>query len=46
MAGRRVKEQTRMRHGSHQMTNTLVSAHKDDNAILEPCALVVRVPRW
>ena len=30
-----------MRHGSHQMT-TLILAHKDDNAILEPCASVVR----
>ena len=30
-----------MRHGSHQMT-TLVLAHKDGNAILEPSAFVVR----
>ena len=29
-----------MRHGSHQMT-TLILAHKDDNAILEPSALCV-----
>ena len=39
--GRRVREQPRMRHGSHKMT-TLILAHKDDNAILEPSALVVR----
>ena len=39
--GRRVREQPWMRHGSHQMT-TLVLVHKDDNAILEPCASVVR----
>ena len=30
-----------MRHGSHQMT-ALILTHKDDNAILEPSALVVR----
>ena len=30
-----------MRYGSHQMT-TLILEHKDDNAILEPSALVVR----
>ena len=39
--GRRVREQPWMRHGSHQMT-TLVLANKDDTAILEPSALVVR----
>ena len=39
--GRRVREQPWMRHGSRQMT-TLILAHKDDNAILEPSALVVR----
>ena len=36
-----MKEQPWMKHGSHQMT-TLILAHKDDNAILEPSALVVR----
>ena len=33
--------QPRMRHETHQMT-TLMLAHKDDNAILEPSALCVR----
>ena len=36
-----MREQPWVRHVSHQMT-TLVLAHKDDNAILEPSALVVR----
>ena len=36
-----MREQPWIRHVSHQMT-TLVLAHKDDNAILEPCALVAR----
>ena len=31
--------QPRMGHGSHQIT-TLISAHKDDNAIIEPSAPV------
>ena len=35
-----MREQSRMRHGSHQMT-TLVLAHKNDTATLEPCAVVV-----
>ena len=39
--GRRVREQPWMTHATHQMT-TLLSAHKDDSAILEPSALVVR----
>ena len=34
-------EQPWMRLGSHQVT-TLILAHKDDNAILEPSALCVR----
>ena len=36
-----MREQTRMRHATHQMTR-LFSAHKYDNAILEPSALCVR----
>ena len=36
-----MREQPRMRHGLHQMT-TLILAHKDDIAILEPSASVVR----
>ena len=36
-----MREQPGMRHVTHQMT-ALVSAYKDDNAILEPSALVVR----
>ena len=36
-----MREQPWMRHGSHQKT-TLVLAHKDDTAIIEPSAFVVR----
>ena len=36
-----MREQPWKRHGSHQMT-TLILSHKDDNAILEPSASVVR----
>ena len=36
-----MRDQPRMRHGSHQLT-TLILAHKDDHAILEPSASVVR----
>ena len=36
-----MRERPWMRHGSRQMT-TLVLVHKDDNAILEPRASVVR----
>ena len=38
--GRRVREQPWRRHVTHQMTTHLL-AHKDDNAIIEPSALVV-----